>query len=98
MGAVDGNDSILLIIQQQYKKLGYFKFANENGEQSAKSEDETAKVEDSSETKEKTGQVTQVLAAVIERTRELFTDKHETAYDNSRRNSFRESSNKWRTI
>ena len=73
LDAVDNDDSVILVIQQQYKKLRYFKFENENVE-----DDKT--VSENEEETEDTTIVTAMLQLIQGYTIKLFTNKHETPY------------------
>ena len=80
LDAVDGDDSIILAIQQQYKKLGYFKFANGSGEDHGnkrqQQQKETTSADDSDDSDDKVQDVEVLRESIIE----LFKDQFERSY------------------
>jgi len=73
--AVDDNNSVVLVIQQQYKKLGYFRFENEDRGYNTSQRQST--VSDGSDDSDDKVQDIEVLRESII---ELFKDQFERAY------------------
>lgn len=75
LGAIDDDDSVILVIQQQYKRLGYFRFENEDRDYYTSQRQSTVS-DDSDDSNDKVQDVEVLRESIVE----LFKDQFERAY------------------